>query len=204
MCIICTGNYFQDTIRCLSLKYCKRVTSIPTCPALIELTCVGCPNLTCIPSLPNLQVLRINKCGIKTIPETLDNLIILDCDCDNLKAIPELANLKELTVHSHSITKIPQLIQLEYLNCSACSKLTSIDEGCCNNLKTLLCSMCPLLTVPDIFVNLKKLEVDRFRNATTEYMLSRVRSDFKRCRDYWLPFYLNDFYSQWMRLNTNE
>jgi Leucine-rich repeat (LRR) protein len=207
MCIICTGNYNRDTITWLVLE-CQMITSIPVLPALTKLTCRRCPNLTYIPSLPKLEILRINECTkieaipkrldrlivldlsdcckIKSIPKTLGRLIVLGCiDCSKIKVIPSFAKLEKLVCMFSSITKIENSNQLKYLNCGYSPKLTSI-EGC-NNLETLFCNSCPLLTIHKNFVHLKKLVSDKFQDE---------KDYIKSCKEY--------FYSQWMRLNTNE
>jgi hypothetical protein len=96
MCVICRGEYDQNTIE-IDCKQCQIIEEIPELPNLQILDCCGCLNIIEIPYLPNLWKLNCSGCLlIEEIPDMF-YLQYLDCsDCLNIIVIPYLFNLTEL------------------------------------------------------------------------------------------------------------
>jgi Leucine-rich repeat (LRR) protein len=118
MCIICTGEYDENTIA-LYCYSCKQVTSIPD--TLVNLYNLNCANtkVTSIPTtLVNLQYLNCSDTKITSIPDTLVNLQVLYCNNTSILFIPNLPRLRVLYCDNTEITSIPStLVNLSHINC---------------------------------------------------------------------------------------
>ena len=93
MCIICTKEYDENTMR---ISCCTKVTEIPLLPNLIELFC--------------------SKTKVREIP-VLPNLTILWCYHTKVTEIPVLPNLTIISCYNTDVTEIPVLPKLTVLDC---------------------------------------------------------------------------------------
>jgi len=96
--------------------------------AAAHLNCDNCPNVTAIPVLPNLQVLKSRNCPSLAVLPVLPKLEQLSCSkCPLLTAIPALSELKILyCFNCPSLATLRALPNLVYLNCHGCPLLSSL------------------------------------------------------------------------------
>jgi Leucine-rich repeat (LRR) protein len=112
MCIICTGEYNENTIT-LDCYGCKQVTSIPS--TLVNLRDLYCRDtkITSIPdTLVKLRYLYCTNTKVTSIPSTLINLERLSCSDTKVTSIPStLVNLEVLICRNTPVTSIPSGLQ---------------------------------------------------------------------------------------------
>ncbi len=130
------------------------------CTALKNLNCSS-NNLSSLPTLPiGLTNLYCNNNKLTSLPDLPDGLTVIDCSYNQLTSLPMLpSDISSLNVHGNlfSTLGIWGRTKLKYLDCSSCSKLTTLD--CANNaLTSLNIANCPALSVLQINNNQLKGE----------------------------------------------
>ena len=130
------------------------------CTALENLNCSS-NNLSSLPTLPiGLTNLYCNNNKLTSLPDLPDGLTVIDCSYNQLTSLPMLpSNISSLNVHGNLFTTLGiwGRTKLKYLDCSSCSKLTTLD--CANNaLTSLNIANCPALSVLQINNNQLKGE----------------------------------------------
>lgn len=130
------------------------------CTALKNLNCSS-NNLSSLPTLPiGLTNLYCNNNKLTSLPDLPDGLTVIDCSYNQLTSLPMLpSNISSLNVHGNLFTTLGiwGRTKLKYLDCSSCSKLTTLD--CANNaLTSLNIANCPALSVLQINNNQLKGE----------------------------------------------
>ncbi len=130
------------------------------CTALKNLNCSS-NNLSSLPTLPiGLTNLYCNNNKLTSLPDLPDGLTVIDCSYNQLTSLPMLpSDISSLNVHGNLFTTLGiwGRTKLKYLDCSSCSKLTTLD--CANNaLTSLNIANCPALSVLQINNNQLKGE----------------------------------------------
>lgn len=130
------------------------------CTALKNLNCSS-NNLSSLPALPiGLTNLYCNNNKLTSLPDLPDGLTVIDCSYNQLTSLPMLpSDISSLNVHGNLFTTLGiwGRTKLKYLDCSSCSKLTTLD--CANNaLTSLNIANCPALSVLQINNNQLKGE----------------------------------------------
>jgi Leucine-rich repeat (LRR) protein len=136
MCIVCSGNYDQNTTM-INCNNCKFVKKIPPLKGIKYLYC-GYTNITEIPFLPNLEILHCSNTKIKNIP-MLPKLRKLTCIKTQIKQIFNLPELFDLTCEYSAVTNIGELPKLVCLDCRN-TPIEYIPE--LQRLRLLLCDDC--------------------------------------------------------------
>ena len=130
------------------------------CTALKNLNCSS-NNLSSLPTLPiGLTNLYCNNNKLTSLPDLPDGLTVIDCSYNQLTSLPMLpSDISSLNVHGNLFTTLGiwGRTKLKYLDCSSCSKLTTLD--CANNaLTSLNIANCPALSLLQINNNQLKGE----------------------------------------------
>ena len=130
------------------------------CTALKNLNCSS-NNLSSLPALPiGLTNLYCNNNKLTSLPDLPDGLTVIDCSYNQLTSLPMLpSDISSLNVRGNLFTTLGiwGRTKLKYLDCSSCSKLTTLD--CANNaLTSLNIANCPALSVLQINNNQLKGE----------------------------------------------
>ena len=130
------------------------------CTALKNLNCSS-NNLSSLPALPiGLTNLYCNNNKLTSLPDLPDGLTVIDCSYNQLTSLPMLpSDISSLNVHGNLFTTLGiwGRTKLKYLDCSSCSKLTTLD--CANNaLTSLNIANCPALSLLQINNNQLKGE----------------------------------------------
>ena len=130
------------------------------CTALKNLNCSS-NNLSSLPTLPiGLTNLYCNNNKLTSLPDLPDGLTVIDCSYNQLTSLPMLpSDISSLNVRGNLFTTLGiwGRTKLKYLDCSSCSKLTTLD--CANNaLTSLNIANCPALSVLQINNNQLKGE----------------------------------------------
>lgn len=130
------------------------------CTALKNLNCSS-NNLSSLPTLPiGLTNLYCNNNKLTSLPDLPDGLTVIDCSYNQLTSLPmPPSNISSLNVRGNLFTTLGiwGRTKLKYLDCSSCSKLTTLD--CANNaLTSLNIANCPALSVLQINNNQLKGE----------------------------------------------
>lgn len=130
------------------------------CTALKNLNCSS-NNLSSLPALPiGLTNLYCNNNKLTSLPDLPDGLTVIDCSYNQLTSLPMLpSDISSLNVRGNLFTTLGiwGRTKLKYLDCSSCSKLTTLD--CANNaLTSLNIANCPALSLLQINNNQLKGE----------------------------------------------
>ena len=130
------------------------------CTALKNLNCSS-NNLSSLPALPiGLTNLYCNNNKLTSLPDLPDGLTVIDCSYNQLTSLPmPPSDISSLNVRGNLFTTLGiwGRTKLKYLDCSSCSKLTTLD--CANNaLTSLNIANCPALSVLQINNNQLKGE----------------------------------------------
>ncbi len=130
------------------------------CTALKNLNCSS-NNLSSLPTLPiGLTNLYCNNNKLTSLPDLPDGLTVIDCSYNQLTSLPMLpSDISSLNVRGNLFTTLGiwGRTKLKYLDCSSCSKLTTLD--CANNaLTSLNIANCPALSLLQINNNQLKGE----------------------------------------------
>lgn len=130
------------------------------CTALKNLNCSS-NNLSSLPTLPiGLTNLYCNNNKLTSLPDLPDGLTVIDCSYNQLTSLPmPPSDISSLNVRGNLFTTLGiwGRTKLKYLDCSSCSKLTTLD--CANNaLTSLNIANCPALSVLQINNNQLKGE----------------------------------------------
>lgn len=130
------------------------------CTALKNLNCSS-NNLSSLPTLPiGLTNLYCNNNKLTSLPDLPDGLTVIDCSYNQLTSLPMLpSDISSLNVRGNLFTTLGiwGRTKLKFLDCSSCSKLTTLD--CANNaLTSLNIANCPALSVLQINNNQLKGE----------------------------------------------
>ena len=130
------------------------------CTALKNLNCSS-NNLSSLPTLPiGLTNLYCNNNKLTSLPDLPDGLTVIDCSYNQLTSLPmSPSDISSLNVRGNLFTTLGiwGRTKLKYLDCSSCSKLTTLD--CANNaLTSLNIANCPALSLLQINNNQLKGE----------------------------------------------
>ena len=130
------------------------------CTALKNLNCSS-NNLSSLPALPiGLTNLYCNNNKLTSLPDLPDGLTVIDCSYNQLTSLPmPPSDISSLNVRGNLFTTLGiwGRTKLKYLDCSSCSKLTTLD--CANNaLTSLNIANCPALSLLQINNNQLKGE----------------------------------------------
>jgi len=167
MCIICTGEIYEENFKCLQvldISHCKIITSeklqeiLIQCKNLRELQCIYCSSLTSLDLRNNIN---------------LETLYCYHCPSLTSLNLQENKNLRELQCYScTSLTSLDlrNNINLKELVCSSCTSLTSLDLRNNINLKELVCSSCPSLTSLDLRSNINLEILWCFKCTSLNYL----------------------------------
>jgi len=147
MCIICTGEIYEENFKCLQvldISHCKIITSEKLQEILIQ--------------CKNLEKLRCKYCFSLTSLDLRDNKILttLLCrDCTQLVSLFIPPNLRELSFfntlvenvdfsHSRSLTHLAPNESVKSLDLSNCKNLYHLDVSYCRFLTNILLNRVPL------------------------------------------------------------
>ncbi|XP_027337010.1 disease resistance protein RGA2-like [Abrus precatorius] len=135
-------------------------------PHLSRLEVYKCPQLTCMPTFPNVKNLRWDECSAEPLIATLNST----CSADSSSSAAPLSMLKELTISDHmNLPKgwMQNLTSLESLQIIWCESETleefetefKVDTNCHLPLRKISISRCKnLKALPDWICNLSSLQ----------------------------------------------
>lgn len=147
-----------DCILRLTYLRCSDAQIIPECLINLKYLIVHRYLLYVPNTLTNLVYLECRETEIPEIPNTLVNLEYLDCSYTNITGIPNtLTKLKYLICSDNNINILPDTLTALETLCIQNTNITTIPDTFIN-LKDLDCSINNIYNLPNTFVNLDKLD----------------------------------------------